>query len=298
MKNAGPITGTFIDEITYDIPSSNWSKEQWKCDLDNMVDIGMDTLVFIRGGLKGKTIFPSKTIGTQYTDDFAGFIFEEAAKRKMDIYFGLYNTTIDWSGGNVAQEVEINKPFIAEVMERYGDYPNFKGWYMSQECDFDRLNFKDMIHDMPALLKDKTPEKEVLISPFFNSPITVREPFSLPRLREEWEMLFDRSDGNVDIVAFQDGTAPLNMMEDYFGIIADLCKKHGMRHWVNVETFERDVRRMYWPIPFTDLRPKLEKHKQYAEKMITFEFSHFLSPQSIYPSAANLNALYKDFYLK
>ena len=29
IKSKYPITGTFIDEITYDIPSSNWSNEQW-----------------------------------------------------------------------------------------------------------------------------------------------------------------------------------------------------------------------------------------------------------------------------
>ena len=31
-----PITGTFIDEITYDIPASNWTNEQWAQDLDYM----------------------------------------------------------------------------------------------------------------------------------------------------------------------------------------------------------------------------------------------------------------------
>lgn len=298
MKNQGPITGTFIDEITYDIPSSNWSDKQWCDELDNMLDIGIDTLIFIRGGLKNKTIFPSKTIGTEYRDDFAELIFEEAKKRDMGIYFGLYNTTIDWSCGNVEQEVRINDKFMEEVLERYGHFDNFKGWYMSQECDFDRLNFKDMMRDMPRLCKSKSPDKELLISPFFNSPITVREPFSLSRLREEWEMLFDRGNGNIDICAFQDGTAPLEQMEDYFGLIAELCQQRNIRHWVNVETFERDVRRMYYPIPFSELKPKLEKHKKYAEKMITFEFSHFMSPQSIYPSARNLNALYKDYYLK
>ena len=35
----GPITGTFIDEITYDIPASNWTKKEWCRDLDNMKKI-------------------------------------------------------------------------------------------------------------------------------------------------------------------------------------------------------------------------------------------------------------------
>ena len=67
---------------------------------------------------------------------------------------------------------------------------------------------------------------------------------------------------------------------------------------VEVETFERDVRYMYYPIPFPILKQKLEIHKEYAEKVITFEFSHFLSPQSIYPSAKNLYNLYTNYYNK
>ena len=48
MKSKYPITGTFIDEVTYDIPASNWSNEQWAADLDHMKEVGMDTLVIMR----------------------------------------------------------------------------------------------------------------------------------------------------------------------------------------------------------------------------------------------------------
>ena len=294
----GPITGTFIDEITYDIPSSNWSKEQWQADLDHMAQIGMDTLVFIRGGFEDKTIFPSKTIGTPYADDFAGFIFEEANKRNMQIFFGLYTSNLSWNNGDVAEEVRINKLFIDEVLERYGDYPNFQGWYIPQECDHDRLNFKDILRRLPALCKDKTPEKQVLISPFFNSAVTYPKsgPMPMEQFGEEWEKLFDYGGKDIDICAFQDGSVPYRQMEAYFELIHGLCKKHGIHHWVNAETFERDVRCMYYPIPFSTLKARLELHKKYAEKIITFEFSHFLSPQSIYPSARNLHKLYTDYY--
>lgn len=264
-----------------------------------MRDIGIDTLIIMRGGFEHKTVFPSKVLGTEYRDDFAGLVFEEAQKRNIDVFFGVYSTDLCWGNGDVQREVRANDKFMDEVLERYGHYQNFKGWYMCQECDFDRLNFKDMLRDMPALCKSKTPNKQVLISPFFNSPATAgSRAFSMERLRTEWEMLFDCGQGNIDICAFQDGTAPLPQMEDYFGMIAGLCKDRNIHHWVNVETFERDPRSMFFPIPFSELKPKLEKHKQYAEKMITFEFSHFLSPQSIFPSAQNLNKLYKDYYLQ
>ena len=75
-----------------------------------------------------------------------------------------------------------------------------------------------------------------------------------------------------------------------------VCDAHHIGLWANVETFERDVRCMYYPIPFELLRKKIQLATPYVEKMITFEFSHFLSPQSIYPSAHNLNTLYKKYY--
>lgn len=297
MNKKGPITGTFIDEITYDIPSSNWSREQWIKDLDNMQEIGIDTLIFIRGGFEGKTIFPSKVMGTEGTDDFAGLIFDEAAKRKMDVFFGLYTSNLDWNGGDASGEIFRNKYFIDEVYERYGDNPSFKGWYIPQEVDCERLNFGDLIRGLSALCKDKTPDKKVLISPFvknrsYEGGRTPMENY------EEWERIFSYAGKDIDICAFQDGTAPLGLMEEYFGLTKKVCEKYGIEHWINVELFERDVRQMYYPIPFTQLKPKIEHNKTYAEKMISFEFSHFLSPQSIYPSARNLNNLYKDYYLK
>lgn len=295
----GPITGTFIDEITYDIPSSNWSQKQWRRDLNNMQDIGIDTLIFIRGGFEDKSIFPSKTLGTDYAHDFAGFIFNEAARRKMNVYFGMYISNLDWNGGDAQGEIRKNRAFIDEVWSRYGDNPSFAGWYIPQEAAFDTLNFSEIMRGMSALCKDKTPDKKVLISPFFKTDITYPgEAQSPEEVYEEWDKLFSYGGKDIDICAFQDGTAPMARMPEYYSKIRDLCKKYDISHWVNAETFERDVRCMYYPITFELLERRLAMHENYAEKIITFEFSHFLSPQSIYPSARNLNARYKDRYMK
>lgn len=168
----GPITATFIDEITYDIPSSNWSQEDWKNDLDNMKSVGIDTVVFIRGGFEDKTIFPSRVIGTSGTPDFAGFILEESEKRDISVFFGLYVTNLEWNCGDWLNEIKINRAFIDEVWERYGDCPAFKGWYIPQECERERLNFSEILRGLSALCKDKAPDKKVLISPFFCTSVT------------------------------------------------------------------------------------------------------------------------------
>lgn len=299
MKKTGPITGTFIDEITYDIPSSNWTLEQWRKDLDYMQEIGIDTVIFIRGGFEDKAVFPSKVLGTHYADDFAGFIFEETSKRNMNVYFGMYISNLDWNGGEAATEIRINKLFVDEVYTRYGHYPSFKGWYIPQETSFDNLNIGEIMRGMSAICKDKTPDKKVLISPFFNTALAYSDnPFTPQRHYEEWDRLFAYGGKDIDACAFQDGTASIAEMDEFYNLTKELCKKYDIEHWVNAETFERDVRCMYYPITFSLLKRRLEKHQKYADKIITFEFSHFLSPQSIYPSAHNLNNLYKEYYLK
>ena len=298
MMKKGIITGTFIDEITYDIPSSNWSREQWKKDLDYMLEIGIDTLIFIRGGFGSKTIYPSKVFNTESTEDFAGFILEEATKRNMNVFFGLYISNIDWNRGDAIGEIQKNKLFINEVWNRYGDIPSLKGWYIPQETNCDTLNIGEIMCGLSALCKDKAPDKSVLISPFFKTNITSDVSFSPQEHFEEWDRLFEKAGKDIDICAFQDGTSPMDKLDEYFGLTEQLCKKHNIHHWVNAETFERDVRCMFYPITFSLLKERLEHHKNYAEKIITFEFSHFLSPQSIYPSARNLNNLYKEFIKK
>lgn len=291
----GPITGTFIDEITYDIPSSNWTERHWKKDLDNMKKIGIDTLIFIRGGFYGKTIYPSRYFGTENNDDFAGFILEEAAKRKMNAYMGLYISTIDWSGGDAKGEIALNRHFIDEVYARYSDIPSFKGWYIPQEASKDTLNITEVMKGLSYLCKEKDPSMPVLISPYFNSYVTGGD-FTPEQHAEEWHGIFSRCADQIDICAFQDGSAPIETMRGFLRETKKLCDEFNIEHWVNTETFERDVRCMYYPIPFNLLRQKLDMHKEYAEKVITFEFSHFLSPQSIYPSARNLNRLYRNHY--
>ncbi len=292
-----PITGTFIDEITYDIPASNWTQEQWCDELDHMSRSGIDTLVFIRGGFGQKTVFPSQTIGTPRTPDFAGFIYREAEKRNMQVFMGLYISNIDWNNGDAATEVRINQKFAREVYARYGHMKSFAGWYLPHETCMNTLNISDVMYGLSSTCKEITPDKQVLISPFFPSKKLLPDGYLTPeQTYEHWCEILRPSKGNIDICAFQDGTSPVEQMDDYFGSIKKLCGEYGMQHWVNCETFERDVRGLYPPIPFEDLEEKISHHLNYADKIITFEFSHFLSPQSIYASARNLYERYTRFY--
>ena len=298
MNDKFPITGTFIDEITYDIPSSNWSHEQWAADFDNMKAVGIDTLVFIRGGFEGRTVFPSENFFCLRKDDFVEFVLTEAEKRGMSVYIGLYISNLTWNDGDVKGEVEANKLFIAEVVKRYGKHKSFVGWYIPHEVAGNSFNIERLTKSLSAMCKDATPDKLVLLSPFFKEETTDHKPFTAQRFYDEWDGIFGSFGNDVDICAYQDGSASLKNVVEYFKAAKRLCDGHGIKLWSNVETFERDVRKLYFPVPFELLQTKIELLKPYVEKSITFEFSHFLSPQSIFPSARNLNKLYVDYYGK
>ena len=109
-----PITGTFIDEITYDIPASNWTNEQWAADLDHMKAVGIDTVIIMRGVFYDKCIYPSKIFPTlkEEGEDFAGFIMEEAAKRDMQVFLGMYIKDLTWNCGDYLYELKQNKIYM------------------------------------------------------------------------------------------------------------------------------------------------------------------------------------------
>ena len=76
-----------------------------------------------------------------------------------------------------------------------------------------------------------------------------------------------------------------------------LADKYGMKCWTNAETFDRDMPINFLPIKFDKLRLKLEAAKRCGyDKAITFEFPHFMSPQSVYGAAGNLYNRYKEYF--
>ena len=75
-----------------------------------------------------------------------------------------------------------------------------------------------------------------------------------------------------------------------------LARKHGLTCWSNTESFDRDVHIKFPPIAWPKLRHKIEAARTAGvDKLITFEFSHFLSPNSIFPSAKGLHRLYMEW---
>ena len=72
--------------------------------------------------------------------------------------------------------------------------------------------------------------------------------------------------------------------------------RHGVTIWSNVESFDRDTPIKFPPADWRNLRLKLEEAAEVAEKIITFEFPHFMSPNSCYLAAHSLFHRYCEHF--
>ena len=112
----------------------------------------------------------------------------------------------------------------------------------------------------------------------------------------DWREIFKEIHEAVDIVAFQDGHVAYRELIDFLKINKALAKEFGLEYWSNTETFDRDMPIKFLPIKWDKLELKLELAKQAGiEKVITFEFSHFMSPQSSYLQAGHLYNRYQEY---
>lgn len=295
------ISGTFLDEITHDIPSQNWGPAEWAADFDHMKAVGIDTVILIRAGYRKHATFNSKVLQKEmdifpvYTD-LVDLFLTLAEERNMEFYFGTYDSGTYWVNGDFHREAEINRAFCDEVMERYGHRKAFKGWYISHEIHSFNEGMMRVYESLSSHLR-ALKQVPILISPYVKgSKQFGGQAITLKEHEWEWDQVFARIKNHVDIVAFQDGQVQYHELEEYLLLNKTLAHKYGLHVWSNVESFDRDMPWNFPPIPFKNLRYKMEAAaKAGVDKLITFEFSHFMSPQSMYPSAAQLYSRYQDW---
>ena len=60
LNNGLKITGTFLDEISHDIPHQNWGVREWERDFQYMKGMGIDTVILIRSGYRKFITYPSE----------------------------------------------------------------------------------------------------------------------------------------------------------------------------------------------------------------------------------------------
>lgn len=159
MGDALKITGTFLDEISHDIPHQNWGEREWDQDFRYMRSIGIDTVIMIRSGYRKFITYPSAHLLSKGcympSVDLLDMFLRLADKYSMKFYFGLYDSGRYWDTGDLSWEIEDNKYVIDEVWRNYGSkYKSFGGWYISGEISRATKGAIDAFHAMGKQCKD------------------------------------------------------------------------------------------------------------------------------------------------
>ena len=304
------ITGTFLDEISHDIPHQNWGPKEWDQDFRHMKAIGIDTVIMIRSGYRKFITWPSKYLlgkGCYMPSiDLVELFLTLADKYGMKFYFGLYDSGRYWDFGDMIYEAEVNKFVIDEVWAAYGHHKSFQGWYLSTEISRATKGAVDCFYTMGKMCKEVSGGLPTFISPWIDGKKAVsaaggnlskEEAVSVQQHEKEWDEIFSGIHEVVDACAFQDGHIDYDELDAFFSVNKKLADKYGMQCWTNAETFDRDMPIKFLPIKFDKLRLKLEAAARCGyDKAITFEFSHFMSPQSAYIQAGHLYDRYKDYF--
>lgn len=310
-ENGLKITGTFLDEISHDIPHQNWGEAEWDLDFQYMKAIGIDTVIMIRSGYKKFITYPSKYLLNKGcympSVDLLDMFLRLAEKYSMKFYFGLYDSGHYWETGDMSYEIEDNKYVIDEVWKNYGEkYKSFQGWYISGEISRATKGAIGAFHAMGKQCKEVSGGLPTFISPWIegkkavaasSTALTKEEAISVQQHEKEWDEIFAGIHDVVDACAFQDGHIDYDELDAFFTVNKKLADKYGMKCWTNAESFDRDMPIKFLPIKFDKLRLKLEAAKRANyDKAITFEFSHFMSPQSAYHQAGHLYHRYKEYF--
>jgi hypothetical protein len=304
------ITGTFIDEISHDIPHQNWGAEEWDQDFRHMRSMGIDTVILIRCGYRKFMTYPSAYLSQRqgcYTPpvDLVELFLSLADKYGMNFYFGLYDSGVYWDTGDLTREIESNKFVIDEAWARYGHHPSFRGWYLSMEISRRTIGSTEAFRTLGLMCKEASGGLPTFISPWIDgkkavmahsAELSKKDVVTVEDHEREWNEIFSGLNGAVDAVAFQDGHIEYDELDAFFSVNKKMADTHGLACWTNAESFDRDMPVKFLPIKFEKLRLKLEAaRRQGYDKAITFEFSHFMSPQSSYRSAHHLFNRYMEY---
>ena len=306
------ITATFLDEISFDIPHHNWGRDEWDRDFAAMKAMGIRRVVLIRCASGYFTAYPSEVIprrGVKHRPpiDLVDLFLELSEKHGFEFFAGTWHCNpgncIDWSREQYLDEIRINLDVIDELQARYGHRKAFAGWYLTHEVCSNEPGTIELFQTLGSHAKKVSGNKPTLISPYFagvKAAAATCDPNALrltPELHaEHWGRIFRDIAGAVDITAFQDGHVDYPELAEYLTVTRELADANHIRCWSNIESFDRDMPWRFPPIKWEKFLWKLESAEAAGiSEGITFEFSHVMSPNSMYPAAGALFDRYCEY---
>jgi hypothetical protein len=260
-----------------------------------MSAIGIDTVILIRAGCGRVATYPSEVLQREVNiypvyEDLVDLFLTLAEENGLAFFFGTYDSvTFAKEERTIQHHLDLGRAFIDEAWARYGNRKAFKGWYLTFEIARKEPTRLACLRELGLHCKALAPHLPTLITPYIAGDKLVADPTSVNKHYADWDEMLGTLEDAVDIVAFQDGQVDYDVLPDFLQANQELIRRHGMRPWSNVESFDRDMPFNFPPIDWRKLWWKMEAAESVGvDKLITFEFSHFMSPQSAWPAAKNL----------
>ncbi|MHC1719655.1 MAG: DUF4434 domain-containing protein [Clostridiaceae bacterium] len=276
--------GTFIQMDMV----KNWTDENWISEFQYLSEAKMGYIVLTA---------PKKTD--------AGVVemcLRNAQDFGLKVFIGIHFDEAWWKKGSKDKEWLFEQMKIgasqADIIYEQCYYKNpdsFYGWYFAYEVDNisfnNRAKFESLARALDILLnhlKNGGHRLPIMLSPFMNSSIGSARDYA-----ENWAYLFARTElGERDVFCPQDsvggGGLEIQEIDEWFRYLKKAVdRKPGLQFWANVETFDH---RTWSSAILKRFIRQMEIAGRYAEKIMTFSYSHYYSPN-------NIDKRFHDVYL-
>lgn len=295
LKSQPVLSGTFLQPWL----AERWTDEQWEREFDLMKSAGMH-IVILQWSADSQhftAAYPTSLSDFRRTAaiDVVEKLLTLGEKYDFDIYIGLqlnhdwfvtYASDEEW----MINEADIACRLSSDLWDKYGSYDSFAGWYLSFEADNANLLTEtdwqrsiDFYQTVGGHIKELTPEKPIMIAPFFNNDIGQKPA----EWKAMWEYILSRSP--IDIFALQDGVgaghAEPEHLAAWFGASAEAIRnaRPQMQFWSDTETFRLDGNKRFVPADFADVVPCMERVAPFVSRFVSFSYNHYTSPQQVDP---------------
>ena len=246
-KPVKPITGTWINLAYQDVRnkytnptvSDNTGPELWEQKVQELHEMGMEYLVFMAVANEGRAYYPSLLMPHVYPEGRKSpvdAIMDAAARFGMKVFMS--------TGWAKDQDDNLRDPAIRrrqqEMMQElaglYGHHPALYGWYLPVEdclCPLLSEHAVTAVNALTDKARSLTPGKKILISPYG----LVDSDFTNP----EYERRLSRL--KVDIIAYQDEVGcvrepfPMPRLKENWKKLRDIHNRLNIAFWANCETF-------------------------------------------------------------
>ncbi len=301
----------WIDET-----AARWSLDEWRQEVAFMQRAGFEHVI-VSGPAYG-------VAAGQQNESIQAFdrLMTACEPTDMLVYPAIWAHWQWFARWDLVEEIETNKKVLALLTARCGGHPNLGGWYIPHEIYItwdDKTAFMVKLYgQLSKLCKQHTPDKKVLISPFFIldrhgylGDFRFVEPAEYERF---WYELVRRTE--IDVVALQDSGEHLSFytLEDrrpFFEAMKRACDRAGKTLWGNVETGELyaegyedyvsrfgakthvndpKTRSSWRPVPAEKLRRKARFARRFADTIITWGYREYWDPMRGEPARSVYNA--------